>query len=157
MTSHWLVPNRTVRRVAVPFRTRSAGSLDRLFDDLWGGVEGRGTVAGAFVPKVNVAETDEAFRLSAELPGLDDEDFEVSFDGDRLTLKGEKKSETREEQKGYSRVERSSGSFERSFRFAWEVDPDTVSATYRNGVLEVVVPKPPAEQSQVRTIPVSTP
>jgi len=101
---------------------------------------------------VDVEETDDALRLTAELPGLDDKDFEVSIDADLLTLKGEKKIERDTERQGVSVVERSHGSFERSFRLAWEIDPDSVKASYKQGVLEVMVAKP--ERQEARTVPV---
>jgi HSP20 family protein len=105
---------------------------------------------------VNVEETEGELRLSAELPGLEEEDFEVTTDGDLLTIKGEKKIESTSGDGGHKRIERSLGSFERNFRVAWEIDPETVKAVYKNGVLDLVIPKPEEEQPQVRTIPVTT-
>ena len=156
---NWIVPRHVVRRVVptpiAPFWNIS--SLDRFFDDVWRGSETRPvTRAPAFNPTVNVDESDDELRLTAELPGLEDKDFGVTIDGDLLTIKGEKKSEREVENEGRSVIERSEGSFARSFRFAWDVDPDTVKASYKNGVLEVVVPKPEEDQPQVRTIPVTT-
>ena len=87
----------------------------------------------AFTPTVNVEETDDEFKLTAELPGLDDEDFEVSIDGHLLTIKGEKKYQREADQQGANLAERSHGSFQRSFRLAWEIDPDTAKASYQRG------------------------
>ena len=108
----------------------------------------------SFVPAVDIEETDTEMRFSVEMPGLEEADFEVMTEGDLLTIRGEKKVETTSDENGHRRVERSRGAFERSFRVAWEIDPDRVKAVYKNGVLDLVIPKPEAEQSQVRTIPV---
>jgi HSP20 family protein len=104
---------------------------------------------------VNVEDTKDELRLSAELPGLSEEDFEITTDGNLLTIKGEKKFESTSDDDGRKRIERSRGSFERSFRVAWEIDSETVKAVYKNGVLDLVIPKPEEEQPQVRTIPVT--
>ncbi|MBW2716121.1 MAG: Hsp20/alpha crystallin family protein [Deltaproteobacteria bacterium] len=93
--------------------------------------------------------------MSAELPGLSEGDFEITTDGDLLTIKGEKKFESTSEDEGRKRTERSCGSFERNFRIAWEIDSETVKAVYKNGVLDLVIPKPEEEQPQVCTIPVT--
>jgi HSP20 family protein len=108
----------------------------------------------SFVPAVNIEETDAELRLSVELPGLEEGDFEVTTDGDLLTIRGEKKVESTSDENGRRRIERSRGSFERSFRVAWEIDSENVKAVYKNGVLDLVVPKPEEAQPQVRTIPV---
>ena len=105
---------------------------------------------------MNVEETEDELRLSAELPGLEEEDFEITTDGDLLTIKGEKKYESTSDDNGRKRIERSRGSFERNFRVSWEIAPETVKAVYKNGVLDLVLPKPEEEQPQVRTIPVTT-
>jgi len=157
--TNWIAPRHAVRRVVPtsvgPFWNHS--SLDRFFDDVWSGLETQSTASAAgFNPKVNVDESDDELRMTAELPGLDEKDFGVTIDGDQLTIKGEKKSEREVDNEGRSVIERSEGSFERSFRFAWDVDPETVTASYKNGVLEVVVPKPEVNQPQARTIPVTT-
>ena len=130
--------------------------LDRFFGDL--PLISRPTPAAdphSFAPAVNVEETDDELRLSAELPGLEEGDFEVTTDGDLLTIRGEKKVECTSDENGRKRIERSRGSFVRSFRVAWQIDPESVKATYKNGVLDLVIPKPEEEQSQVRTIPVT--
>jgi HSP20 family protein len=105
---------------------------------------------------VDVEERDGELRLAAELPGLADEDFEVTVDGDLLTIKGEKKIEREAKREGISLVERVDGSFKRSFRLAWELDPEKVKASFKNGVLEVIIPRPEEEQPRVRSIPVTS-
>jgi HSP20 family protein len=134
--------------------------LDRFFDEFLHGFEiaptrNAGGRPGEFAPRVDISETDEEFRVTAELPGLDEGDFEVSLEEDVLTIKGEKKVEEEEERKGYTRVETSRGSFHRAFRLPLEVDPESVTASYKKGVLTVTLPKPPEAQRQPRVIPIT--
>lgn len=142
-----------------PYR-RSAGSiLDRwdpwrLFDDLdlFPGVASERTAS--FTPRVDVTESDEAYRVQAELPGLGEKDFEVVLEDDVLILKGEKRDERSDAEQGWRRSETVHGRFERRFRFPTEVAADEVKAEYRNGVLTVTLPKAPG--ARVRTIPIQT-
>jgi HSP20 family protein len=155
MTAHWIVPRRAARLNAPTF-FGPQWNLDRFFDDL--PLITRSAFATgnlSFAPAVNVEEAEGELRLSAELPGLSEEDFEITTDGNLLTIKGEKKFESTSDDDGRKRIERSRGSFERSFRVAWEIDSETVKAVYKNGVLDLVIPKPEEEQPQVRTIPVT--
>ena len=154
MHSHLLVPRRLGRSVPA-IRT----GFPQAFEELWrsfGAPEAARSGLGAFRPSVDISESDEEIRLSAELPGLGEEDFEVTLDGDLLTIKGEKKDEREEKEKGYHRVESVAGSFQRSFRLPTDVDPETVTARYDKGVLTVRVPKPEEARPQVRSIPVTT-
>jgi len=154
MHSHLLVPHRLGRRVPT-LRT----GLPQAFDELWRGFripEATRSRLGAFRPNVDISENDEEIRLSAELPGIEEDDVEVSLDGDLLTIKGEKKDEREEKEKGYHRVESLAGSFQRSFRLPAEVDPETVTARFDRGVLTVRVPKPEQARPQVRSIPITT-
>ncbi|MFP8878699.1 MAG: Hsp20/alpha crystallin family protein [Myxococcota bacterium] len=160
MTKHLIDPRGSVRRLAsAPFHSDwnvafDAGSLDRLFNDPWPTTSPLRSTRAAFAPKVNVSETDQELRFSIELPGLEQREFEVLVDSDVLIIKGEKQTESSDEDQ-CRRVERSTGRFERKFRLGWEVDADKLEASYKNGVLEVLVPKPVEEQSTVRTIPVT--
>ena len=116
--------------------------------------------AVTFSPSIDAVETDEAYQITAELPGLDASDFSVEIEDGVLTLKGEKKSRHDDEAEpasGYRRLETRGGCFERRMRFGSEVDADTVAATFRNGVLEVRVPKRAEARPEVRTISVQTP
>ena len=155
MTTRWMVPRRAARSNASAF-FGPLWNLDRLFDDL-PLIDRPACATGdpSFAPAVNIEETEDELRLSAELPGLEEADFEVTTDGDLLTIKGEKKLESTSDEGGRKRIERSRGSFERNFRIAWEIDSETVKAVYKNGVLDLVIPKPEEEQPQIRTIPVS--
>jgi HSP20 family protein len=154
MNSHVLVPRRLGRRVPA-FRT----GFPQALDDLWRGFgipEATQSRVGAFHPTVDISETDAEIRLTAELPGLSEEEFEVTLDADRLTIKGEKKDEREEKEKGYHRVESLAGTFQRSFRLPVEVDPETVTARFDKGVLTVTVPKPEEAQPSLRSIPITT-
>lgn len=152
-----MIPGRS-RRSAFP-ALRGLRSVDELFEDLWRGF-GAGLAGGetlpAFSPRIDVRETDEAIVLSAELPGLEEKDFEVCIDDDVLTLKGEKRSEHQEAREGHRYVETRSGAFQRRLRLPAEVDPDAVKASFRNGVLTVTVPKPEEAIPGVRRVPVSS-
>ena len=160
MAIHGLVPWRLGRRLAParPVLPAFESDLDSWFDDLWrgfGSVPSAGALPG-FVPRTDVTETDDEVRVTAELPGVEEKDFDVSVEGDVLTLKGEKRSDHEEKREGYQRVERSRGSFHRAFRFSFDVAPDSVEAKFANGVLTITVRKPAEARSEVRTIPVST-
>ncbi len=114
--------------------------MDRLFEDFFGDwTPLRG--AGGFVPRLDVSESDKEVVVSAELPGMIEKDVEVTFAGGRLLISGEKKSESEKDREGYHLVERSYGSFSRSVELGDGVDPEKAVASYRNGVLEIKVPK----------------
>ena len=155
-----LIPRRS-RRSAFP-ALRGVRSFEDLFDNFWCGFETKapawpvGKTAHAFTPRVNVRETDEEIVVSAELPGLEEKDFDISLEEDVLTIKGEKRSEHEEKREGFHHVETMSGSFERRMRLSCEVDADEVKATYKNGVVTVVLPKRPEERPEVRTVPVTS-
>jgi len=130
-----------------PFRTLQE-EMNRLFDRFMGRSwlaplgEWEPPVVGTFAPSVDVAETDEHVRVTAELPGLDPKDIELSVSGNTLTLKGEKKEEREERQGATYRSERYYGSFSRVIPLPCEVESDKAEATYKNGVLTVTLPKP---------------
>lgn len=96
---------------------------------------------GLWSPLVDVHETKDGFLLQVELPGVKQEDIQVSIEGDTLTLRGERKRESKVDENQYYRVERNYGGFQRSIVLPCVVDPDQVKATYRDGVLEIRLPK----------------
>jgi HSP20 family protein len=107
-------------------------------------------------PRMNVSETDKELQITAELPGVDQKDIEITLTGGDLFIKGEKKSET-DEKKGergrsYHRVERSFGSFQRRLSLPYDVDPDKVQASFKDGVLTLTLPKPPEVQKAAKKI-----
>ena len=105
---------------------------------------------GEWMPKVDVFENADSFVLEAELPGMSREEFDLSFENNVLTLKGERKFEKKEEGNNYHRVERSYGSFLRSFTLPTTVTPDGAKAEFNNGVLRVSLPK--REETKARKI-----
>lgn len=130
--------------------------LDTLLEDFDRGE----LMKGDFQVRTNVSETDTEVRITAELPGIERDDVDVEITGDTITIKGEKTSEKdeteTEEGREYHRLERRSGSFRRTTRLPFEVDPDKVVADIKNGVLTVTVPKPaelakPARKVEVKT------
>jgi HSP20 family protein len=127
--------------------------IDHLFDDFTRGFPTFGD-AGIMPVNLDVAETDKAFEVTAELPGAKPEDVDISLSDGVLTVKGEKKTEKDDKQKNYHMIERSYGSFQRSFRLPAEVDPNKVEARFDNGVLRITLPKAPEAQSKIKKIEV---
>ncbi len=117
--------------------------MDKLMDDFLGGFDLRpfSIRADTFAPRIDVVDTDKEIKVSAELPGMDDKDIEVSLTGEVLTIKGEKKEEKEEKGKDYYRSERSYGSFLRTVPLPAEVDTAKVQAAFKKGVLTVNLPK----------------
>ena len=154
MMTHWIIPRRrNVPLARWPLATMNGG-LEQLMEDAWRDFGGTpsGDLAD-FAPQVDIAENETEYRVTAELPGLEEKDFDVSLDGDLLTLKGEKKVEREEKREGISHVEISSGSFHRAFRLPVEVKADGVKAVFKNGVLTVTLPK--ADPARAREIPIT--
>ena len=131
-----------VRSQADPFLALHR-EVNRLFDDVW---RGFGAASATFAqpggwPNVEVVEGDKHLVVSAELPGLSEKDVEITLDDDGLTLRGERKAEQNGEQQGFVFSERFFGRFQRSIALPSEVDKDGVSASMKDGVLTVTLPK----------------
>ncbi|MDF2763171.1 MAG: hypothetical protein K0S81_149 [Rhodospirillales bacterium] len=107
---------------------------------------------GGMMPKVDVSETEREIQIVAELPGLKQEDVELSLDNDLLTLRGETSSSRDEKDKQYHLTERSYGRFERSFRLPETVDREKISANFENGLLTVTLPKSERAQQKAKRI-----
>jgi HSP20 family protein len=107
---------------------------------------------GMFQPKVEVKENANDLRVSVELPGIDDKDLDVSITDDGLTISGEKREEKEENTRGYYRMERSYGSFQRRIPFPCSIDKDKAEATFKKGVLNVVLPKTAEAKQNVKKI-----
>ncbi|HJY63695.1 MAG TPA: Hsp20/alpha crystallin family protein [Ignavibacteria bacterium] len=97
--------------------------------------------SNVFTPRVDVTEDNVNLYVHAEIPGVDKKDIKINVSGDVLTISGEKKTEQRDEKKNYYRVERNYGSFSRSFTLPAEVVVDKISADYKEGVLNITLPK----------------
>ena len=130
--------------------------MDQLFDDFFAPMESRSAApfAGGAWPSVDVDETDKGYRVTAELPGLEQKDVDVQLNENTLTIKGEKREERSEGQGGRRYAERSYGRFERVIPFDAEVDADKVQASFKNGVLTVELPKNPKARDRARHIEV---
>jgi HSP20 family protein len=141
--------------------------IDRLFEDFdpssWRspffrrslfGVEPfwRREVSWAGMPAVDIAESDKAYEVTAELPGMDEKNIEVKLTNGNLTIKGEKREEKEEKKKDYYLSERHFGSFERQFRVPEGVDVEKIEASFKKGVLTVTLPKRPEAQKPEKKI-----
>ena len=119
--------------------------MNRLFDDFFTGwpwpERRKGLLEGEWAPSIDVAETDEEVVVTAELPGIKQDDVDITIIDDVLMLKGEKKEEKEVKEKNYHRIERSYGSFQRSVRLPTGVQADKAKAKYKDGVLQVTIPK----------------
>ena len=108
----------------------------------------------AALPAVDVIETDKAYEITAELPGIDKKNVDVKFANGVLTIKGEKQDQKEERKKDYYMRERSFGSFERSFEVPDSVETDKIEATFKKGVLTVTLPKSAEAQKAEKKIAV---
>lgn len=128
--------------------------MNRLFDDVMRGVPAQsgGGQAGQptlLSPHMDVSETDKEIRISAELPGVSENDVEVSLNEDVLTIRAEKRQQRKEQREGVHISERSFGTFQRAIRLPFHVNPEQVQARFENGVLQVTLPKTaPQERSR---------
>jgi HSP20 family protein len=148
-------------RSLIPFRDRQSPArpdvgmwslqreVDRLFDEF---ARGFGTLAvpgnGSLMPSMDISETDKEYVITAELPGLERKDVEVSLEENVLTIRGEKKTESTpdDKNKNVHVSERSYGVFYRALELPGNVDPASVQATMSKGVLKITIPKPPESE-----------
>jgi HSP20 family protein len=144
-----------------PFREldRLQSEMNRLFEGYAGSPE-RASNAGSLTqggrlwsPSVDVAENQNEIVLRAEIPGMKQEEIDIELTGDTLTLRGERKFENEERKENLVRVERSYGRFQRSFTLGVPIQNDKVTATYRDGILEIHLPK--SEETKPRKVTVT--
>jgi HSP20 family protein len=126
--------------------------MDRLFDRFWEEDFRQLPSMGEWAPALDVSETKDAVMVKAEIPGMESKDIQLSLHDQFLTLKGEKKQEKDEKEEHYYRSERSYGAFVRTVRLPATVDGSKVTATFKNGLLTVTLPKAPAAKGT--TIPI---
>jgi HSP20 family protein len=129
--------------------------MNRLFDDVLRGTFGMPSregqaEGGTLMPHIDVSETEKELKICAKLPGVTEKDVEVTLNDDVLTIRGEKKSERTDEQENYHFVERSYGTFQRSLRVPYPVEPEQVQARFEHGVLTVTLPKTEQQQRSRR-------
>jgi HSP20 family protein len=110
---------------------------------------------GGMVPKVDVSESDKEIQIVAELPGLKQEDVDLSLADDVLTIRGETQESREEREKQYHLTERSYGRFERSFQLPDSVDRERIAAKFENGLLTVTLPKSEKAQPSARRIEIA--
>ncbi len=107
---------------------------------------------GIWSPKVNIVENEKGYTISAELPGVSKDDIDIDLKDNTLSIKGEKKVEAKDEKENYIRVESSYGKFERSFNVSDDIDRNSVNASFKDGVLTLVLNK--KEESKPKQIKV---
>ena len=130
--------------------------MEQLFDSV-GGTQGEALTGGGNIvaPRMDISEDDQAFKVTAEMPGARPEDVEVTVDEDVLTIRAERTQERETNRRNYHLVERSVGVFQRSLRLPAPVDPGKVQASFDNGVLTVTIPKD-GSQARSRRVQVRT-
>ncbi|HYO13654.1 MAG TPA: Hsp20/alpha crystallin family protein [Thermoanaerobaculia bacterium] len=126
--------------------------VDSLFNEFVNGA-GEDLASRAWMPAVDIQETEDAYRLDAELPGLTKDDIQITLENNVLRLSGERKLEKDVKRDNYHRVERTYGTFSRSFALPSQVNAEGVQATFENGVLTLTVPK--SESAKPRRIAIS--
>jgi len=131
-----------------------ACNIDRWFDDMLGGRQ-FGESDSGWVPRADIHETDEAFIVQVDLPGVDKDAVKVKFEDDTLIVSGERKHESKADEKNFHRVERMYGNFTRSICMPKEVNADKISASFKNGVLEITLPKSEEVKSKEIEVKVS--
>jgi HSP20 family protein len=131
--------------------------MNRIFDDAFRGSRGTGQedwgLGGSWAPSVDIYEHDGNLVLKAELPGIDPKNVDVRVENNVLTLRGERKLDSEVKQESYHRVERSYGSFSRSFTLPSVVDTDKIKAEFKDGMLQLVLPK--KEEAKPKQISIS--
>ncbi|HYX26667.1 MAG TPA: Hsp20/alpha crystallin family protein [Thermoanaerobaculia bacterium] len=125
----------------------------RLFDSFFGDLPNEDVSSRSWVPPVDIQETEDGYRLQAELPGLTKDDVQITLENNVLRLSGERKFEKDVQKEGYQRIERTYGSFARSFALPQQVNGEGVQAAFENGLLTITVPK--ADQAKPRKIAIS--
>ena len=139
-------PFRDLRTLQEEVNRLFSTNLTRAFPD-------EGIARGAWAPSVDIYENKDQIVLEAELPGMKQEDFDLSIENNVITLRGERKFEKTDETDNYHRVERSYGAFTRSFTLPQTVSAEGATAEYNNGVLRVTLPK--REETKARRIQVN--
>jgi HSP20 family protein len=122
--------------------------MNRVFNEFFGrgGQDEGAWASGAWSPPVDIYETDEALIMKAELPGFTKDDISIELKENTLIMRGERKRQDEVKEGNYHRMERVYGAFQRSFLLPTTVEQDKVKASYKDGVLELHLPKIPAAQ-----------
>jgi HSP20 family protein len=126
--------------------------MNKMFDNFFRGGDEPGLLNGNWMPAVDVAEGDNDYVVKIELPGVNKDDVKITLESNILTIRGEKKAEKETKEKNYHRIERSYGSFQRSFTLPTSVKNDKIDAEYKDGILSITLPK--AEEAKPKQIEV---
>ena len=130
--------------------------MNRLFEDaVMARGEEKDMISSTWTPSVDIYETENSLILTAEIPGVDENNIEIKIEDNTLSLKGERLFEKETTEENYHRIERSYGSFYRSFTIPRSVDQEKIRAEHDNGVLRITMPKKP--ESKPKTVKVVTP
>ena len=130
--------------------------MNRLFEDaVMARGEEKDMISSTWIPSVDIYETENSLILTAEIPGVDENNIEIKIEDNTLSLKGERLFEKETTEENYHRIERSYGSFYRSFAIPRSVDQEKIRAEHDNGVLRITMPKKP--ESKPKTVKVVTP
>ena len=127
--------------------------MDRLFEDFLGMPRWPDPDTDLMLkPSVDIAESKKAYRVSVEVPGVDEKDIDVTVQGDSLIISGEKKQESEDDDDGFHRVERRYGSFRRILSLPTDTDADGIKARFKNGVLKITIPRTAEKTAESRRI-----
>lgn len=127
--------------------------MNRLFEDTVSGQsEGRELASSSWTPAVDIYETESEIVLTAEVPGIDENDIEIKLEDNTLTLRGERKFEKETKEENFHRIERAYGSFYRSFSLPHYIDQEKIKAEHEHGVLKVMLPKKAEKKPRKVTI-----
>jgi HSP20 family protein len=126
--------------------------MDGLITDMARSIGGGDTGELLPIPRVNVEDGDDKIRITAELPGVSEDDIQITVDDDLLVISGEKRDEHEEEQGDMRVIERVFGRFRRAIQLPFRPDPDQVDAVFRDGVLTITVPKNAEQRNRTRQI-----
>lgn len=129
----------TLMRYSKPNRNTLDKNFSDIMDEFFNDVVN--DKRGSFVPSIDISETEDQFQITAQLPGMSKDDIDISLENGRLAISGERSFENEEKGKKYHRVESKYGSFERSFQLPDNVDAESISATYENGLLNISIDK----------------
>ena len=137
-----------------PFKELSTlrDQIDRLFDSFFGRVPSLTERESAWVPAINLEETEDSYVVQAELPGLKKNEIKVAITEDSITISGERKIAKEEKGKTYHRVEIAYGKFQRMLPLPGEIIPEKAKATYKDGILTIKLPK--SEKAKVKEVEV---
>jgi HSP20 family protein len=154
------IPVRRTRKTdkLLDLRSQMNSLFDEFFERPFGMSPffGESALMSDFDPRLDISETEKEIKISAELPGLEPEDINITLDHGALTISGEKRAEKEEKGKRFYRVERSFGSFHRSIALPNEVDENKIDAAFKRGVLEIKLPKTKEAQEQSKRIDIKT-